>query len=599
MKITKIILSFALGFYISANAQNESLSKEITVEKDYIPTEKKASKLNNLPEIKQVEIPEKKLDYSDWAAPTTIKPEIQILPPIGYLTDYNFSDKKGYVRFGIGSYLNMSGSAGYKIIAKEKTALNIWLQHTSTWMGQNNSPNITAAGEIERLKQKFNDNILGIDFAHMIGNKQIGLNAFYHFDRFNYYGGTSKIWDENEHIQTVNQFDIAFSFRNRPAADELKYAIGISFDHFGNSHSLWEDIKAIKENHLQIKGGIEVPVSETSYLGIDADLNYLYYTNPMQISLNGPTITPADHNGYSVNKLSPYYRMAKDKVTLKIGLNIDISANNGTITRFSPDIKFDYKILTGLDFYANIEGGKKINTFAGMSTVNRYFNPSSLLGNSYSPIDAAAGIKIGPFAGFRAQISGGYAIVNNQQTPWMPLILYVNDSGSDADSYPGYFGFEHSTVSTIYSGINMKGWHIAAGLGYKFKEIAELKFDFKYSPQDGEKGYMFSQDRPEYVLNANLNISPVSKLKINLNYEYRGNRNYWTSYSYSSDPVITEYEPTGLKNISLLSLGASYQINHIFSIFAQFNNILNKKWDIYYGLGAQKFNAQGGISVLF
>ena len=599
MKLIKIILPFALGFYISANAQNESLSKEITVEKNFVPTEKKATKLNNLPEIKQVEIPEKKLDYSDWAAPTSIKPEIQTLPPIGYLTDYNFSDKKGYVRFGMGSYLNMSGSAGYKIIEKEKTALNIWLQHTSTWSGQNNSPSFTAVYGTERLKQKFNDNILGIDFAHMIGNKQIGINAFYHFDRFNYYGGNYKMWDEKENMQTVNQFDIAFSFRNRPATDELKYNVGISYDHFGNSHSLWEDIKAIKENHFQIKGGVEIPFSETSYLDIDADLNYLYYTNPMETFPTDPTIIPSDHNGYSVNKLTPYYRMTNDKIALKIGLNIDISANDGTIARFSPDIKFDYKIITGLDFYANVGGGKKINTFADMSTINRYFNPASLLGSSYSPIDAVAGLKIGPFAGFWAEVSGGYAIINDQLLPFIPDIYYPNYSGSVSNSDPGNFDIEHHTASTVYYGINMKGWHIATGVGYKFKEIAELKFNFKYSPQDGEKGYMFSQDRPEYVLNMNLNVNPISKLKLNLNYEYRGNRNYWTRYSYSSEPVITKYEPTSLKNINLLSLGASYQINSMFSVFAQFNNILNNEWDIYFGMGAQKFNAQGGISILF
>lgn len=598
MKLIKIILSFALGFYISANAQNESLSKEIIVEKNFIPAERKATKLNNLPKIKQVEIPEKKLGYSDWAAPTTIKPEIQILPPADYLTGYNFSDKKGYIRFGIGSYLNMSGSAGYKIIAKEKTNLNIWLQHTSTWLGQNNSPNIIKDGDTELLKQKFNDNVLGIDFTHFTGNKQIGVNAFYHFDRFNYYGGRDKTWNENENMQTVNQIDITFSFRNKPAPDELKYNASLSYDHFGNSHSLWENIKAIKENHLQIKGGVEVPFSETSYLGIDADLNYLYYTNPMEISLANATVTQAAHNGYSVNKLSPYYRMTNDKIALKIGLNVDISANDGTIARFSPDIKFDYNILTGFDFYANIAGGKKINTFAAMSTINRYFNPASLLGNSYSPFDALAGLKIGPFAGFWAQFSGGYAITNNSQMPFIPLTIH-NYSAPVTLSNPGYFSPQYYTASTIYYGINLKGWYIAAELGYKFKEVAELKFNLNYSPQDGEKGYTFSQDRPEYVLKAGLNVNPVSKLKLYINYEYRGNRNYWTRYSYSSDPVITKYEPTNLRDMNLLSLGASYQINSMFSIFAQFNNLLNKEWDIYYEMGVQKFNAQGGISILF
>jgi hypothetical protein len=35
------------------------------------------------------------------------------------------------------------------------------------------------------------------------------------------------------------------------------------------------------------------------------------------------------------------------------------------------------------------------------------------------------------------------------------------------------------------------------------------------------------------------------------------------------------------------------------TIWCQASNLLNKKWDVMYGMGAQKLNFMGGIGIVF
>ena len=54
-----------------------------------------------------------------------------------------------------------------------------------------------------------------------------------------------------------------------------------------------------------------------------------------------------------------------------------------------------------------------------------------------------------------------------------------------------------------------------------------------------------------------------------------------------------------MRNIVDLHLGASYRIDKSLSVWARASNLLNKRWDIFYGMGAQRINAMVGLQVTF
>ena len=196
------LLIIALSVSTATAQQNttpqngQELHKEITLEKDFVPEVKKATKKNVLPKVKKIEAPARTtVNYSDWANPIEVPTSIPTMMPYGYRTAHNFSDKRGYLSVGGGMAANFVGSAGYRIIDTDKTTLGIWLQHNSTWAGKNSSKLISS--DSQRLKQQFNDNFLGLDLKSRIKSGTLSFSALGHLDSFNYYGSTDENWAEN------------------------------------------------------------------------------------------------------------------------------------------------------------------------------------------------------------------------------------------------------------------------------------------------------------------------------------------------------------------------------------------------------------------
>ena len=138
--ISLIIAAFACGATV---AQEQELNKEITVDRDFVPVEQKATKANLLPEVyrPQAATGAGKIGYSDWAVPVEVPATAVTLSPYGYGASRELSANRGYFEFGIGTCLNMLGSAGYRLIDLDDTKMSIWLQHNSTWTGKNKSVN--------------------------------------------------------------------------------------------------------------------------------------------------------------------------------------------------------------------------------------------------------------------------------------------------------------------------------------------------------------------------------------------------------------------------------------------------------------------------
>ena len=99
--IVMLMAAFALN---AAHAQDnkQNLNKEITLEKDIAPLEKKAVKKNELPKVKKPATTGQKtqLGYSDLTSPIDVPTTIPTLLPYGYRTAHNFSDKRGYLTGG-------------------------------------------------------------------------------------------------------------------------------------------------------------------------------------------------------------------------------------------------------------------------------------------------------------------------------------------------------------------------------------------------------------------------------------------------------------------------------------------------------------------
>lgn len=595
------LIAAACAFTLCATAQN--LNKEITVEKDYVPVERKAVKQNTLPAVQKNAVDmNAKLNYSDWAVPAAVPAKIPTMLPYGYQTNKNFDARRGYLTLGGGSQINILGNAGYRILDDKNNTLALWVQHNSTWGGKNSSKIYTTPYDV--YKQKYNDNTIGADFTSRFyeGTMKISVNA--NFDTFNYFGmvGTNNApatdvtppvitySPDNFGNQSFSNFGANGSWSNKDVDRRFKYAINLGFNYSGFNKSQFTDYKGVKETSVKVGLGGQYDINEQIAAGANVKFDYVTYNDAPIFNLDTWKAAPATNNSLGIVRIAPFLTMHRQSAMLRIGANADISFNDGTTFRFAPNVRLDVVLTPGAGLFVDVTGGKAINHIWQMKALNRYVNPSTRYGSTYTPVDAVAGLNLGSFGGFSAKLFGGFASCKDARLPFFAL----------APTMPSVEGFDFAiadmTSTTFYRAIDISGWKAGAELGYKYRSLVDANVRFTYSPQNKDEGCILGQDRPEYVVDANIRITPINRLAISLGYEMRGNR---AVYGYQVVDGNDYWETIKLNNAMNLKVGASYQLLDNLTLFVEGNNLMNKQWDVFYGQGAQKLNILGGAMLTF
>ena len=641
MKMKKIYIAILMAAFAlnGAYAQdNKNLNKEITLEKDIAPLEKKAVKKNELPKVKKPATTGQKnaLGYSDLTSPIEVPTTIPTLLPYGYRTAHNFSDKRGYFDIGGGTQANFRVDFGYRLIDEENEKLGIWLNHNSTWNGKNPSKVVTL--DENRNKQKYNDNTFAVDYSKALGNGVLSLGAKGHIDIYNYYGGWNSemayvggwppnaydgqelryaLCNWNSEKQTFTNFNLNAGWKSQLMLRDnpLKYNIGLQYGH-ANHDKPFNDLykHGVHDNWGILNLGSSYDITEltTAALGIKGE----YLRRGTKAKL-GSEYDLFDEAGMIT--LSPTYTVRGDMFKLQLGVNAHLSFSDGAIFRLSPNVRASLSLVDGFTLFGNALGGKALGYRQGKHFVNyRYDNPLLLYGSVYTPLDAEAGIKIGPFNGLSAKVSLGYAIVKDEPgiiyrvpeidgyAPALGLNIPPTSRYVSRDAWLGLFtGFMSS-----YKVIDSRGYYINAEVNYKYRSLLEVSAAVKYAPHDNEmfasdkhyNGYKMGVDRASTVSNINLKVTPWRPLSLNLGLEYRGGR--MAMFGPHSDFVYPEgytqgYTFEDMDDVINLHAGANYRLNSTVNLWLQAHNLLNRRYDILYGMGAQRIGFMVGAGFTF
>ena len=286
---------------------------------------------------------------------------------------------------------------------------------------------------------------------------------------------------------------------------------------------------------------------------------------------------------------------------LQLGLNAHISFSDGAALRFSPNIRASLSLVDGFTVFGNALGGKVLGYRQGKHFVNyRYDNPLLLYGSVYTPLDAEAGIKIGPFNGLSAKVSLGYGVVKDE-----PGIMY--DSGFFPA--PVYTALVTAFMSN-YNVMDSRGYYVNAALNYKYRSLIEASAAIKYAPHDKElyasdghyNGYKLGVDRASAVANIDLKVTPWRPLTLNAGLEYRGGRmalfRGYSAYD-NAYPQTEQYTFVEMDDVINLHLGANYRLNSTINLWLQTHNLLNRRYDTLYGMGAQRIGLMVGAGFTF
>lgn len=569
--------------------------QDITVEGKYVPEYIPQDRIGVFPKPIKFPAETSALTYSLVGINADFTPQAVPIQATGWRDSRSFSSKRGYLDLGIGSWLESTLSAGYRIIDSRESALGIRLQHNSISLWK---PKVVPEGNpLRDTRQWRYDESVGLYGHHNFSGKgRLDAAVDYHIGNFDYYGFNPAGTPVSAEVpdQILNDVSGHISWHSPAGADRLMWNIAAGVRYFGyrrfyfpadNSYFA-EALTGGRETHSYIGGGINFPTSAKSSLGLDLNADIIAYGNyeyrGTTAALSIPYSTP---DTYGMLSLTPYYRFNRDRLDIRIGARVDLTFNAGDendrygFFHIAPDIKADYNAGPA-QLFLHLGGGSRLHTLASTYDLDYYQTPAIFDTDPvYTPLDADLGINFGPFSGFEAGFDVAYRISRGQYFGGMYQCMLNNTAASllnlpsEADGHP----LDYSILPDQKS--NLHGLSVGLHLGYDAGRYFSVKADGRYQPQKGTTGYFNGFDRPRWLASAAIESNPWNTLRLRLGCEFRGGRgfpvNAWYADSspLNSNLIIQDNVP----NLLMLNFGASYGITDNFAIWIQADNLLNRR----------------------
>lgn len=594
IKILACALAAALPLAVAA----QELDKTIVLDKDFRPVEKKVTKKSALPKVlKPVHSTEgSNISYSTWAQPTAVSTEIPTMLPYGYRTSHIFSDKRGYLDLGGGTQANLVGSLGYRIADDDNLKVDAWLQHSSSWAGKNQTPVIT--DDALRLKQKFNDNVIGLDANVLTGPGSLKLGAKLHLDNFNYYGGTGTWWDDNKQTLVDALIGGRWDGKATVSDHDISYHATAQLNYAGYSKSFTDLYKGSQDLYPHFDLGLTFALDQTQRVGLNAYFDIMSRTKRPDAGDNLKRTT-------STITLSPFYSFNTEHLSAQLGANVAFNHNDGPSVRFTPNVSVSLEASPGFTVYGKAIGRKYFNSISSMATLSRYSDPLANYRNTACVVDAEAGFKVGPFSGFTAQLHVGYGAYNNRLMPYLPQSAYL-PAGADVATGTVPITAEMRYAPVYYVPLRTRGWNVGAEVTYKYRSLLEVLLKGAYAPQEDKvegskyKSYQLGLDNAKWTATAEVKAYPIKALSLNLGIELRGDRRVLEADGINVNAANEwTYKFLDLEDVTNLFAGASYRFDRNITIWAKAANLLGKRTDVLYGQGAQKVSVMAGVGFVF
>ena len=590
-------LYILLLFPLAINAQ---LAGEVSVEGEYEPIIIETERLNEYPMAYRFDLPPIQLKYDTEAIASEFAPSILTMGVTGWNVQAPGNSRRGYLDLRLGSYLNSRLDAGYWIIRDSVNTLSADLHYRSTSLYKTHGLPVNYT---DPQRRRLFDGTIGLNYSRLFGSEGLLRSRVdYRAAYFNYYGSTMQYEGVQPQLkvpsQTVNQFSIGADYAS---SQSLLYGwhLGGKLGFTGYRAFYYPDFadyqktKGDRETRLAIDGGYIFSLSKVSAIALDGALDLLFYNSheleiPAWYYDNG-------RKDYGIFTLTPAYRLSKGGFDMQAGVDLDFAFGamgsdrnkNYSFLHVAPDVRMDYR-TPQVGFYFSATGGSTPVTLEGMEKYNLYQMPVLLSTQPvYSPIDAKVGLNFGPYSGFTADIHARYAVARH--TPawgWYQAML-----GTYLPEQPVWSAAPYYDYSV--QGVDLHGFGIGLDLRYVNKGLAEASLSTAFTPQKGKWGIFNGYDRPRWTLDAMVAVNPISKLRVEAGYSFRGFRNIYTYVGGRGEtPVL---ESMHLKNISNLKAKVAYTLFDRFDIYLLGENLLNRKIDMLPGLQCNGIALSGGI----
>ncbi len=557
MKRNHYILTgiFCLAFPIVVQAQTQpadsTLKRTVVVEQEYNPDIMDASKINILPPVEEPTVSRKEVEYDASMKPTT---SLQSAPMGAYTAEEEQQRyMPGYVRAGYGSRgnLDLLGNYLFRISERDRLNLNFSMEGMN---GKVTSPEHSIYSPVEWSSYYYRTRAQAF-YQHRFDQLDLNIKGNFGLSNFNLLPGsiTSK--------QKLTSGDVHVGVQSTDKNAVVHYQAETNLMLYSRQHDTWSEDN--KETIIRTQADVYGELSEDQYVGVKIEMNNLFYKYGS---------SQLDSDNYTTVDLNPYYRWDTDEWNLRIGVHADFSLGAGTTFRIAPDIAASYNFSETYQLYARGTGGRLLNDYRRLEENTPYGQLSTgRTDDTYEQVNASIGLKGSPYAGIWFHLFGGYQNLKND--------LYHQTTDIYGAGSPSLFtGYDITHTNNLYFG---------GEASYEYKDLLALSI--------GGTGYHWNADiesalylKPLFRMEAEAGFRLIHALWIKARYAYIGHDKPSELSSKHRIPAIHD-----------VSISATYNLYKGVSIYANINNVLNKKNQYYINYPVQGINFLGGLSFRF
>lgn len=413
--------------------------------------------------------------------------------------------------------------------------------------------------------------------------------------------------DKKNSGQSVNQLDLYGKrfWKNQTLSSNLGYARN-RFNYYGYDQNLGigeRDVRdSIKQAYQNIYaevalGGVDTSskVSNKNNLGFYLTSDYydasewaVYTKNDFKVRLEEAQIllqvdfyySPYSNDTVSNDRMflraNPSYGA---KVGKRLAYNVGVNFNydnddfaDAKNVHLYPMLYGEYLLnkVKRISAYIKFDGEMQRNSFKDLSEENPFLNANLDLRNTNDKFRVELGSKGYVFKGVSYSGFLKYKKVEN-------LALFVNDS------------LDQSRFNVVYEDKVADQFTAQLGLAYsknkKYDLGVSVRYDYYNLPT-----FEYAYHLPAFTGKILGGYRILPKLKAVMEFYYMAGIK---AYDYQTS------ESKSLGSIADLNVGLEYFVNDKWSVFGDFNNILNKDYERYYNYNTKKFNFILGLSYAF
>ncbi|MEG2150308.1 MAG: TonB-dependent receptor [Bacteroidaceae bacterium] len=536
------ILSLAFTSFLVASIQAQVAKKDtllnrmVVVDQDYNPDIMDASKVNVLPIVEEFTVSKKEIEYANGLFPiTSFDANVPMQAFVPQMQQTN--TKRGYARLGYGNYGNLDVKLNYLFNLSKNDRLGV----AASVDGMNGKLKLPANGE--KWKSRFYRITAGAEYIHQFSRLDLNIAGHWGMNRFNYIPLTlSK-------EQTFNSGDIHLGLLSTDETLPIHFKAETNLLLYGGD--------GVNENIVRTKADVAGVINEEQKIGLALQMDNFFYNKDF-------------FDNYTSLQLKPYYTWSNEVWRLRAGVNVDFSFAFGKALQVSPDVNVQYVFNDSYMLYAATTGGRELNDFRKIEQYCPYavFN-GKRYADTYEQLNAVLGLKMSPMSGLHFHLFGGYQNLKDDldQLPEME---------KETLNF-GQILLEQSNTKNVYAG---------ASAMYEYKDLVKFTAAGTYRHWTANDDALIF--KPSLELNFGMDVCPIDALTLGIAYRY---------IQRESTRILTTN--TRMSAINNLTAQATYKFYKGVSFFVKLDNVLNRKYQYYYGYPTEGFNFLAGISLSF